>query len=127
MGFQVITGPTASKNYRQPKKWDIRASIKGGDSNNSILVKLNSNQDPTYNIRKLTNQEGNQLLALVEQEGRRGFLGHNFYNRIKAWVNKLEKVSKENINISNPAFVAETNSKVILRFQILSTLNTESL
>jgi len=79
-------------------------------------VKLNSNQDPIYDIRKLTDWEGNWLSAPVEWEGYKGFLDCNFYNCIKAWINKLEKVSKENINISDPAFVAETNDEVAPHF-----------
>jgi hypothetical protein len=31
-------------------------------------------------------------------------------------MNKLEKVSKENIDISDPAFITKTNGKVTPRF-----------
>jgi hypothetical protein len=41
-------------------------------------------------------------------------------------MDKLEKVSKENIDISDPAFVAETNGEVAPRFWIPSILNAES-
>jgi hypothetical protein len=51
----VITRPIASKGYRWLKKRDMRASIKGGDNNYSVLLKSNSNYNPTYYIRKITN------------------------------------------------------------------------
>ena len=94
----------------------MRASIKDGNSNSGVSVKSNSNQDPTYDIRKLTDWEGNWLPAPVKWEGCGGFLGCNFYNCIEAWMNKLEKVNKENMDISNPAFVVETNGEVTPHF-----------
>jgi L-amino acid N-acyltransferase YncA len=124
--FQVTTGPVASKGHGWPKKRDMRASIKGGDNDGGVSLKSNSNHDPTYHIRKITDWEGNWLPAPVEWEGRGGFSGRNFYNRIEAWMNKSEKVSKENMDISDPAFVAETNGEVAPRFWIPSTLDAES-
>ena len=94
----------------------MRASIKNGNSNNDVLMKLNSNQDPICDIRKLTDWEGNWLSAPVKWEGCGGFLGHNFYNHIEAWMNKSKKVNKKNMDISDPAFIAETNSEVIPHF-----------
>ena len=75
----------------------------------------------------MINWEGNWLSVPVEWEGCREFLGHNFYNHIKAWMNKSEKVNKENMDISDPAFIMEINSEVALCFWIPSTLNAESL
>lgn len=66
--FQVTTGPAASKGYGWPKKRDVRASIKGGNSDGGVSVKSNSNQDPTYDIRKLTDLGG----KLASSSGRMG-------------------------------------------------------
>ena len=124
--FKATTRPAASKGYRWPRKRDMRAAIKSDNSDGGMSVKSNSNWDPIHDIRKLTDWEGNWLPAPVEWVGHGGFSGRNFYNRIEAWMNKSEKVSKENMDISDPAFVAETNGAVAPRFWIPSTLDAKS-
>ena len=62
----------------------MRASINSGDNDGGVLLKSNSNYNPTYYIRKITDWEGNWLPAPVEWEGRGGFSGRNFYNCIEA-------------------------------------------
>lgn len=124
--FHVAARSGASKGYRWPKNRDMKAPVKGGSSDGGASVKSNSAGDPTYDIKKLTDWEGNWLPAPVEWEGRGGFSDRNLYDRLEAWINKSEKISKENMDISDPAFVAETNGEIAPRFWIPSTLDAES-
>ncbi|OCL09754.1 hypothetical protein AOQ84DRAFT_403705 [Glonium stellatum] len=127
VGFQVAARVGPSKGYKWPKNKDMRPPAKSSSSSDGgASVRSNSNGDPTYDIRKLTDWEGNWLPAPVEWEGRGGFSDRNFFDRLETWISNSERVSKENMDMGDPAFAAEVNGEVAPRFWIPTAIDAES-
>ncbi|OCK81599.1 hypothetical protein K432DRAFT_403665 [Lepidopterella palustris CBS 459.81] len=113
-----------------PKNKDLKAPPKGStdsEDDGGASIKSDSNGDPTYDIKKLTDWDGNWLPAPVEWEGRRGFSDRNFFNRIEDWITKSEKfTTAATMDVKDPAFCANRNGEMAPRFWIPTTMDAES-
>jgi hypothetical protein len=93
-----------------PKAREIPKALSGGSqSDGGITFKSNSDGDPSYDVKKLMNWNGDWLPPPEEWAARKGFTNRHFSQVIEQWANEHSRECTKVMNINSPAFLGAKN------------------
>lgn len=98
--------PKAPKErHRWPKQREIPKHLStGSDSDGGVTFKSDSEGDPSYDIKKLMDWNGDWLPPPEDWVARKGFTNRHFSQVIEQWANEHSRNCTKPMNTDSPSF-----------------------
>ncbi|KAH6872177.1 hypothetical protein BKA58DRAFT_381504 [Alternaria rosae] len=97
-------GPQPYKKTVWPKTKDMKYIPSSSDSDGGVSFKSNSNGDPEYDIKKLTDWNGDWLPVPETWNGRKGHADRHFGAHIAQWVDAIPGEAKVQVYLPPNTF-----------------------
>jgi hypothetical protein len=123
-----IRGPPPRKNV-WPKQRDMKPRPSESESDGGISCKSNSNGDPTYDVKKLVDWNGDWLPPPEEWSARKGHSSRHFGQGIERWIDGHAKDCLTVMEVTTlPSFIDERACReVVPKYWIASRVEQGSL
>jgi hypothetical protein len=122
-----VRGPPPKKTV-WPKQRDMKPRSDESESDGGISCKSDSNGDPNYDVKKLTDWNGDWLPPPEEWSARKGHTSRHFGQGIEQWIDGHAKDCLAMMDITtSPLFRGEAGREVVPKYWVASRIEQGSL
>jgi L-amino acid N-acyltransferase YncA len=113
-----------------PKQRDMKpaSTESSGDDDGGVTFRSNSNGDPFYDVKKLTDWNGDWLPPPEQWSARKGHTHRHFGQDIERWMNGHPDECLQEMDKTGPSFVEDgTCKEIVPKYWIVSSIEQGSL